>query len=283
MKNIIIYNILTYVYLLSTVLYLVHVLFRQKQIGQIATGVTCIACAAHVAAFILRWVESYQAGIGHLPIRGPYECLTFAAGIIVFLYLGIEFKIKTRAFGAFVLPCISILMIYASMSSAINNRIQPMPEVLQGNYINYHLSSCFVGYGAFVISWVASLLFLLNSTGMVTTSNAFRKVFIPNDILDDISYKMIAIGFIMFSILIISGMFRAKIIWGKYWEWDPVETWSLLTWIVYAVILHGRYMWKWRGGITAILSIIGFGLAIVSFLIGAGFASPSLHFPITGQ
>jgi len=179
-------------------------------------------------------VESYQAGMGHLPIRGPYECLTFSAGITVLFYLWVEWKFKTRTFGAF------------------------------------------------VVSFAASILFVLNGAGIITPTNALKKLFISSDLLDDMSYKMIAIGFVMFSIMIVTGMFRSKIIWGSYWEWDPVETWSLLTWIVYAVILHGRYTWKWRSGITAILSIIGFGLSVVSFLIGAGFVSSSLHFPITG-
>ncbi|MCX5901173.1 MAG: cytochrome c biogenesis protein CcsA, partial [Proteobacteria bacterium] len=71
--------------------------------------------------------------------------------------------------------------------------------------------------------------------------------------------------------------------WGSYWQWDPVQTWSLLAWLVYANALHGRYMWKWRGGLTAIHSIIGFGLSIVSFLIGAGLINISGHFPITGN
>jgi len=283
MKNVLIYNALTYLYLLCTLMYLIHLLFKRKQIGQIATGLTCFSLAAHVSAFVLRWVESYQAGMGHLPIRGPYECLTFSAGITVLFYLWVEWKFKTRTFGAFIFPFVSIMMIYASLSSAIDSRIQPMPEVLQGNYINYHLSSCFVGYGAFVVSFAASILFLLNGAGIITPTNALKKLFISSDFLDDISYKMIAIGFVMFTIMVVTGMFRSKIIWGRYWEWDPVQTWSLLTWIVYAVILHGRYTWKWRGGISAILSLIGFGLSVVSFLIGAGFVSSSLHFPITGQ
>jgi cytochrome c-type biogenesis protein CcsB len=283
MKNVIILNVVTYIYLLCTVMYLVSIIFQMKRIGQIATGITILGISLHIAAFFLRWYESYQAGIGHLPIRGPYECITFSAGMIVLMYLVLEATMKTKAFGAFVLPCVSVMMIYATLNSGIDSRIQPMPEVLQGNYINYHLSSCFVGYAAFTISWAASILFLINSAHLITATNALKKIFIPSDILDDISYKMIAIGFIMFSIMLVTGMFRSKIVWGRYWEWDPVQTWSLLTWIVYAVILHGRYTWKWRGGITATFSIIGFGLSIVSFLIGAGFASPSLHFPITGQ
>lgn len=283
MKNVLLYNSLGLVYLLCTLLYLLHVLFKGQKAGRAATALTWVACAIHFVAFITRWIESYQLGIGHLPIRGPYECLVFSGGIMVLFYLVIEKKIKIKTFGALILPVVTLMMIYGSFSGKIDNKIYPMPEVLQGNYINYHLSSCFIGYGAFAVSFVASVLFLLISYGVVTSDNVFKKLYMAPDVLDDISYRMIAIGFIMFSILIITGMFRSKIIWGSYWQWDPVQTWSLLAWLVYANALHGRYMWKWRGGLTAIHSIIGFGLSIVSFLIGAGLINISGHFPITGN
>lgn len=282
MINTQLYSLITFVYLLCTVLYLVHLLFKVEKVGQIATVITFLAFLTHLAAFVLRWVESYWLGMGHLPIRGPYECLTFSAGVIVIFYLVAELKIKTRAFGAFILPLVFILMVFATLSSQIDRQIFPMPEVLQGNYINYHLSSCFIGYGAFAVSFVASILFLIRRGGGNVKSEGVGGAIPSRRVLDNISYKMIAIGFVMFTILIVTGMFRSKIIWGSYWEWDAVQTWSLIAWLVYAVILHGRFTWKWSGTITAILSIIGFALSIVSFLTGAGFIFSSGHYPITG-
>jgi cytochrome c-type biogenesis protein CcsB len=282
MKNIIIYNLVTYLYLFCTLLYTIHVIFKVKKLGKIATSVTLFTLVIHCAAFFIRWAESYQMEIGHLPVRGPYEGLTFSAGIIIIFYIFIEQRIKTRAFSLFVLPLVSLMMIYASLSTQVDNSIHPMPEVLQGNYINYHMLSCFVGYGAFAVSFAASILILLISTGTVTSSNMLCKIHINRETLDNINYKMIAIGFIMFTIMIVTGMFRCKIIWGKYWQWDYVQTWSLLAWIAYAVILHGRYTWKWRVTTTAIFSIIGFILSVISFLIGAGLISKSMHYPLTG-
>ena len=282
MINTQLYSLITFVYLLCTVLYLIHLLFKVEKVGQIATVITFLAFFTHLAAFVIRWVESYRLGMGHLPIRGPYECLTFSAGVIVIFYLVAEFKIKTRAFGAFILPLVFLLMVFATLSSQIERQIFPMPEVLQGNYINYHLSSCFIGYGAFAVSFVASILFLIRRGGGNVKSEGVGGTIPSRRVLDNISYKMIAIGFVMFTILIVTGMFRSKIIWGSYWEWDAVQTWSLIAWLVYAVILHGRFTWKWSGTITAILSIIGFALSIVSFLTGAGFIFSSGHYPITG-
>ena len=275
MINTILYNITPYIYLMCTLLYLVHVLFKSERIGKAATLLTFVGLLVHSAGFIARWIESYQAGMGHLPIRGTYECLTFSACMLVLFYLAIELKIKTRTFGIFIMPIAFLLMVYATMSSRMSNQILPMPEVLQGNYINYHLSSCFIGYAAFTVSFVASVVYLFMREGKGST-------LLSRQTLDDISYKMIAIGFVMYSILIVTGMLRSKIIWGSYWQWDQVQTWSLIAWLVYAVLLHGRFTWKWSGTLTAILSIIGFAFSIISFLVGAGFLFSSGHFPITG-
>jgi cytochrome c-type biogenesis protein CcsB len=275
MINTALYNITPYFYLLCTLFYLVHALFKSERFGKAATILTFAGLLVNAAGFIARWIESYKVGLGHLPIRGPYECLTFSACMLVLFYLAIEFKIKTRTFGIFIMPIAFLIMVYATIGTRVAKEIVPMPEVLQGNYINYHLSSCFIGYAAFTISLVASILYLFKREGSSTA-------LLSKKTLDDINYKMIAIGFVMFSILIVTGMLRSKIIWGSYWQWDQVQTWSLIAWLVYAVLLHGRFTWKWSGALTAVLSIIGFLFSIISFLVGAGFLFASGHFPITG-
>jgi cytochrome c-type biogenesis protein CcsB len=280
MINAYLYAIVPLLYLLCTVLYLLHVLFKVERVGRIATIMTIIGLIIHGAAFIARWIESYRVGMGHLPIRGPYECITFSALMLVLFYVSIEIKIRTRAFGAFILPVAFLLMVFATLSSRFNKQIVAMPEVLQGNYINYHLSSCFIGYAAFIVSFVASILYLLPRAG--AGEQIAPTILPPRETLDEISYKMIAIGFVMYSILIVTGMFRSKLIWGSYWQWDQVQTWSLIAWLVYAVLLHGRFTWKWSGTLTAVLSIIGFFFSIISFLVGAGFLFASGHYPITG-
>jgi len=99
-------------------------------------------------------------------------------------------------------------LVYAALSSQIEKQILPMPEVLQGNYINYHLPSCFIGYAAFAVSFVASILFLIKRKESSPKSKNTGTVILSREMLDNISYKMIAIGFIMFTVLIVTGMFR---------------------------------------------------------------------------
>ena len=281
MINTQLYTLLSFLYLACTVLYLIYIVFRSEKIGRIATVTASVACLGHIATFIIRWVETYQLQMGHVPIRGPYEVMTFSAGVIILFYIIIERIFKTKTLGAFILPLVFLIMMYATMSTQVDEQIVPLPEVLRGNYISYHLPSCFIGYAGFLVSFVASILYLIKGGGASPNPNEDRSIIPSRDVLDNISYKMIAIGFVMFTILIVTGMFRSRIIWGNYWEWDGVQTWSLIAWLVYAVILHGRFTWKWGGTITALLSIVGFALAIIAFLTGAGFIFVSGHFPLT--
>jgi len=255
------------IYLLTVMFYLVNLFFRSEALGKISTGAACLGLGVHTIAFFCRWVESYQLDVGHIPIRGLYEGLIFLAGSSVLVYLIIEFKIKTRAFALLVFPMVSLLMVYASLGSNVESRLVPLPAVLRGNYITSHMLTWFLCYTFLFISFAASILIVLKVS--------------PLDMLDDVNYKTVAVGFIMLSIGLVTGMFRTKIIWGSYWNWDPIQTWSLITWLIYALIIHGRLVWGWEGAKTALLSIIGFIIAVYTFLVGAHFISSSGHFAIT--
>ncbi len=280
MNNIFFYQAATVLYGAGAALYIVSCIFSRTRVVRYATATAAVALLIHAWAFFLRWYESYELGMGHIPVRGPFECMTFSAGTILALYLAVEYKIKSRALGAAVLPAVFLLMISAVFNPSIDAAIEPMPEVLQGNYISYHLASCFAGYAAFSVSCMASIMIFLYKKP--AADEKAGHAFVSREALDDINYKMIAVGFIMFSIMLVTGMFRSKIIWGSYWEWDPVQTWSLLVLILYAVIIHGRFAWKWSAETVAALSILAFAAAVVSFLVGAGLVSGSGHYPITG-
>ena len=94
--------------------------------------------------------------------------------------------------------------------------------------------------------------------------------------LDTLIYKTIAVGFPLLTIGIITGSAWANYAWGAYWSWDPKETWSLITWFVYAIFLHARFTREWRGKRTAILSLIGFGAVIFTYF-GVNYVLSGLH------
>lgn len=284
MVNVALFSAVSYIYLFSTLAYCCYFFFRRGAIGSAATGMTVAGFLAHSVAYALRWFESYQLGMGHSPFSffTLYETIVFACWSLTLMYLVIERVFRTKALGAFVLPFISLAMICASGPLGISPRIEPLPPVLKGNALVYHVTSCMMSMGAFVVSCVTSAL-LLVAKRRVNTASAFPIIFhrIPAfRTLDDISYKATAIGFILFSMAMATGAYRAKIIWGRYWSWDPVESASLIMWLLYAIILHGRYQRWWDSTVSAILSITAFGVATCSFFIAARYLMTSAHYPI---
>jgi len=275
MINAVILNYITFVYFASFMLYLLMMVMGKEIFGRLATFVTSFGLAGHTFAIILRWVESYRFGIGHAPLSNLYESLIFFAWAVILLYLLIEWRTKNRSIGTFATPLAFLIMAYASFTS-IESRIQPLIPALKSNWLIAHVITCFIGYAAFGIAFGLSLMYLLKKQDSPEKNNVFLNLIPGSAILDELSYQMIIIGFILLTLGIITGAVWAHSAWGRYWGWDPKETWSLITWLVYAALLHSRMIRGWRGKKLAILSIIGFSCVIFTYL-GVNLVLSGLH------
>ncbi len=275
-------NIVSVLYIFCSAFYFSNLFLKTKAIDRAASFSTWLVFVLHTAALLIRWLETYKTGLGHFHVVTMYESLTFIAWAIVGGYLALEIIFNNKAVGCFVVPVAAIVMIYASMFSNVDNSIAPVPEVLQGNFYNYHVIPCFLAYAAFTLSCGASVIFILKKWRQKEDSleTAFFNIFPSLTMLDEIAYKTIAVGFIFFTIQLVAGMFRTKIIWGSYWQWDPTQVFGLMTWLIYATILHGRYMQWWGGYKTAFFSIIGFMTAVVGFVAATGRMVSTGHYPI---
>jgi len=284
MINVALFSAVSYIYLFSTLAYCCYFFFRLDAIGRAATGMTVAGFLAHTAAYALRWFESYQLGMGHSPLSffTLYETIVFVCWSLTLMYLALEHVCRTKALGVFILPFISLAMLSASGSIGISPGIEPLPPVLKGNVLAYHVTSCIMSLAAFLIACLAATLLLIAKKLLKTTSahRAARSRLPVPQVLDEISYKATAIGFILFSMAMATGAYRARIIWGHYWSWDPVESTSLIMWLLYALILHGRYQRWWDTTASAALSITAFGAAVSSFCIAASYLMTSAHYPI---
>ncbi len=273
-------GITTLVYVLVMALYFTHLFFRNEAFGKIITGVSIIAFILHTIGLGLRWYESYEIGYGHIPLSNFYEALVSLAWTTVLIYLIIEFRYKKRALGVLVYPVIGICMAYASFSRNVQSEIQPLIPALQSNWLTYHVLTCFFGYSAFAVSFGSSFAYLFKARkqdGTAGSSTSPEKEILPSlEELDEIIYKTIAIGFLLLGVGIITGAVWANYAWGSYWSWDPKETWSLITWFIYAAFLHARLTRDWRGKKAAILSIVGFGCVLFTF-IGVNYVLSGLH------
>ena len=274
-------GITTFAYLFSSVLYIAIFVFKARKIGLAASLVTIAAFFAQTAGIILRWVESYEMGIGHAPLSNMYESLVFFSWSIIIFYLWLEFKHKNRLIGAFAVPFAFLSMAYASFAPEISQEIKPLIPALQSNWLIAHVITCFIGYAAFAVACGLGIMYLLKAyfgpAEDTTAQDSSLMATLPElRVIDDLTHKCILFGFLWLSTGIITGAIWANSAWGTYWSWDPKETWSLITWFVYASALHARYVRNWAGKRIAWLAIIGF-MAVIFTYYGVNFLLSGLH------
>src|SRR5512143_488252 len=160
MNSSLLFGIATLSYLVAMVLYISYLVFRKNGIGQTATVVTAAGFLVQTAALLLRWYESYQMDIGRVPLSNLYESLVFFTWSTVLIYLVVEFKYKTKAFGAFVMPVAFLALAFINVSG-ISSDITPLVPALKSNWLFYHVLVSFLGYAAFGVAFAISMIYLL--------------------------------------------------------------------------------------------------------------------------
>jgi cytochrome c-type biogenesis protein CcsB len=258
-------SVVTFIYGLAAVLYVFSWVFRKDMPGKLATWVTLAACIGNAAGLALRWYESYQigSGYGHAPLSNIYESLTFFALTIGTIYLIVERRYGSRVIGVFALPLAFFALAYASFGTS--DRIQPLIPALKSNWLIAHVISCFIGYAAFGVAFGVSIMFLFKADGSREDDGGILARMPDVAVLDELTHQLIMFGFLFLTVGIITGAVWANSAWGRYWGWDPKETWSFITWLIYASLLHFRMMRGWRGKRIAVLSIIGFAAVLFTY------------------
>lgn len=265
-------------YMASWLLYLLHVAFRRRGVGRAGDAFAWTGLVLQTLSIGMRWVESHRLGIGHAPLSNLYESMVFFSWTTAGIYLVFVRKLKDRILGAFVMPLVFLAL---ASTSLMNQEIQPLVPALQSNWLTAHVITCFLGYAAFAVAFTLSLLYLLKSRLGEGSGGFFREHLPPADLLDDFSYRIIAVGFPMLTLGIITGAAWANSAWGSYWSWDPKETWSLIVWLIYAAYLHARIARGWKGRRAAWLSIVGFAATLFCYL-GVNLLLSGLHSYATG-
>ena len=405
MQSSMLFTIATLAYLAAMVFYISFLSFKKDIIGKTATFVTLGGLIIQTIALFLRWRESYQMDIGRVPLSNLYESLVFFTWSTVLIYLIVEYKYKTKIFGAFVLPVVFLALAFINVAG-ISPDITPLVPALKSNWLFYHVLISFLGYAAFGVAFSVCIIYLLNdmedsgspvnlivalgliaglaalgymmaaaggnmkrvfwyglgtlflswvvyltvagarnrtqvylfwslcvtlAVGLlvamgvdfvlfknVATQESFRKHMfestflnqsvsvrlvswaavaalftlvwtqglklktlfkqytLSGDMLEEITYKMIAVGWPLLTAGIITGAVWANSAWGTYWGWDPKETWSLITWFIYAIYLHARYVRGWKGTQMAVIACLGF-LSVIFTYLGVNLVLSGLH------
>lgn len=219
--------------------------------GRYATILTVNAFLFLTASLVARWIES-----GHGPFSNMFEfSIAFSWGALA-IYLYFELRYHLRTLALLVLPVALGLLGYAT---TVPDDIEPLVPALQNDLLlTVHVAVAIIAYGAFTVAFAAAVLYLVQRDNRV-------RCLPRNTVLDEIGYKAVMVGFPMLALVIILGALWAEIAWGSYWTWDPKETASLVTWLIYGGYLHARVMRGWRGDRSAFLLIGGFGATLFTY------------------
>ena len=261
-------------FVFSTVFYWIGLAGRSSFGGAVGSRLCWAAVVLGFTGMMVRWYESYLIGtdVGHIPVSNLYEVFILFSMITAMFYLYYEQRYGTRQLGAFVLPVISaavgFLLWYTVTRDAAD--IQPLVPALQSWWMKIHVPANFIGYGTFALSAMVGAAYLLKSSGYLADR-------LPSlEVLDDVMYKAISVGFAFFTVATILGALWAAEAWGGYWSWDPKETWALIVWLNYAAWLHLRLMNGLRGRIAAWWALVGLLVTTFAFL-GVNMFLSGLH------
>ncbi|MBR6425476.1 MAG: c-type cytochrome biogenesis protein CcsB [Oscillospiraceae bacterium] len=253
-------------YLAAMLLYFFYVALKREGIAKLAVILQIVGLALHTASLILRGIAA-----GRLPLTNQYEFASCFAWGLCLVSLIFQFRFRFPVLGALAAPVVFLIIGYAAMQS---REIHALMPALQSSWLGIHVSTAIIAYGSFGVSFVLSLLFLLR--GRVRSGSFWDSRIPDSEKLDMISYRSVCLGLLFLTFTIVTGAIWAERAWGSYWSWDPKETWSLVTWLIYAVYLHLRIRRGWRGKSAAILAAVGF-ICVIFTYIGVNTFLPGIH------
>ena len=253
-------------YFVVMICYFIFVAAKKPAAARVANVLLMAAFGVNAAAIILRGISA-----GRLPLTNQYEFATCFAWGLCLVTLVFVWKYHFEVLGAFAVPVIFLIMGYAAMQSKEVHELMPS---LRSGWLGFHVSTAIISYGAFGVAFVLALIFLTRDR---IAAGSFLDGHIPaKEKLDVIEYRAVALGLMFLTFCIITGSIWAEQAWGSYWSWDPKETWSLITWLIYALYLHLRIRRGWRGRSAAVFAVAGFVCVLFTY-IGVNTLIPGIH------
>ncbi|MBI5399648.1 c-type cytochrome biogenesis protein CcsB [Candidatus Saganbacteria bacterium] len=236
--------------------------FGKEKISRAALIFLLLGLLLHTISIGARMAVS-----GRLPFANLYESMTsFAWGIALITLIVSRIYKSVKIASVVALPIAFLAALYAS---TLDKTIEPLMPALQSNWLLFHVGVAIVAYGTFAVSFGTALLHLLKEHFKIERLPATKK-------LDELTYQLIAFAMPFMTLVIITGAVWAEEAWGRYWSWDPKETWSLITWLIYLGYLHARLVLRWKGRPAAWLAVIGF-LAVIFTYLGVNLLLSGLH------
>jgi len=257
--NITFFYITVTLYLLATFITTAYLILHNDKILGIANKTIVAGFAFHTLTIAFRWIEA-----GRAPFANLHEVFSLFSWMVVAIYLLIRFRYRLAVLGAFVAPLALLLLITASF---LPKEIIPLAPSLESYWLPIHVGLASLGNAFFAMTFLFGIMYLIQEHYLKSKKVGGLYFLLPSlDILDALSYKCLTYGFPLLTLAIITGAIWAEYVWGSYWTWEPRQTWSLITWFLYAALLHGRLTVGWRGRKAAMYAIVAFIILIGSFV-----------------
>ncbi len=258
-----------FAYAAASVAFTVGTVFGRPTTEMLALRLAWVGLVAQAISIGSRWIR-----IGHGPYLGFYEVSSLLAFMAVGGFLLVVRRYPgVRIAGVAILP-VTFLILGASL--LVNTEARAVTGSLASFWLVIHVIFANLAFGAYAVSFALAIAFLLKDSGAEHRYQALLDKFPQQDVLDALTYRFVGAGFVFQTIMITSGAIWANEAWGRYWGWDPVETWSLIAWAIYAIYLHLTLTLGWRGRRAAWIAVIALPVILFS-LLGVPIAYNSIH------
>ncbi len=252
--------------LISCAAYIVFFVSQNKKVRKIARWILVLSGGLQTLYILVRYFQT-----GHTPITTQHEAAFFFAWATTWAYLSFRWRYTVKNFGTFV----SILIFALLCSSAITSKeTTTLVPALQSAWLPVHAGVSILAYGFLSLAFCGGLMYLLQERELKSKRFGYFFTRLPSlDALDQLNSHCLTAGFVFLTLGIVTGSVWARQAWGTYWQWDPKETWSLITWFIYLIQIHQRFTVGWRGKRAAVMAIVGFAAVIftlwgVTYLLG---------------
>lgn len=260
-------------YAAATAMSAIGVIFSKDRLTHRAVLASAAGLAFQVASLGVRW-----ARVGHGPYLGFYEV---ASALVLFAIAAFVIAAwrnpRLAGAGIGIMP-VALLLLGGAMLA--QKTVMPITAKLSSWWLFVHVAFANLAFGAFALSFGCAIVYVVRVHSSGKWAKRFEKL-PAQDVLENVTVRFVLLGFLFWAIMIATGSIWANEAWGRYWSWDPIETWSLIVWIFYAVYLHLRFTLKWHGEKLAWYAIIAMPMALFA-LIGIPLAFNTPHAGIGG-
>ncbi len=246
-------------YLQGTVLYELLLASRRPRFGRWATISLLVGVAVQGLALLARWLAA-----GRLTLDSSVDTLAVYAWLTAGAYLMLERLIREKALGALVAPLISLAVLAALL---LPREAHPeLAPFVRSVWLPAHVVVSVIGYASLSVAFGSAVLYLLHER-QLKRHQGLRLRLPPLGTLELVTYRLVEVGFVALTLTLISGAVGSEQAWGSYWSWEPKQTATLATWLVYVAYFHLRNVVGSSGRQTARCAVLGFVAVLVTYLV----------------